>query len=184
MKLIIGLGNPGNEYATSRHNAGFMVVETLADGATWASMPKLRADIAKIKTSFFLGQTILLAKPTTFMNLSGEALRAISSYYKIAPEDILVIHDEMDLSPGSLAFLAKGGPAGHNGIISIHEQMGRTDIARLRLGVGRPAPPIAHRDPPRSPSGKRLGDEWPGKDHDHVESKELDLDIFLKIRQR
>ena len=146
MKLIVGLGNPGKEYAASRHNAGFLVVEALADGATWTSMPKLHAEIAKIKTSFFLGQTILLAKPTTFMNLSGESVRAVASYYKVKPEDILIIQDEMDLAQATFAFLAKGGPAGHNGIMSIHEHMGRTDIARLRVGVGRPTPPIAKED--------------------------------------
>jgi PTH1 family peptidyl-tRNA hydrolase len=145
MKLIVGLGNPGKEYGRTKHNAGFLAVDALADaaGAVWSDDAKRKTVLAKTTID---GQTVLLAKPQTFMNLSGEAVQAVSSYYKVAPKDILVVQDELDLAPGSMAFLAKGGDAGHNGIASIQEKMGMTDIARLRIGIGRPAPPQAKED--------------------------------------
>ncbi len=137
MKLIVGLGNPGIEYEKTRHNAGFLSVDALVtdEGAAWSEDAKHHAWVAKCQIA---GTTILLAKPTTFMNLSGEAATALASYYKVGPEDILIVQDEMDLPPGAMAFLAKGGAAGHNGITSIQELFGRSDIDRLRIGIGRP----------------------------------------------
>lgn len=137
MKLVVGLGNPGTEYARTRHNAGFLALDALADGigARWTNDNKRSSLTAKTRIA---GEDVLLAKPQTFMNASGEAVRLLSSYYKVPPEDILIVQDELDLEPGDMAFLRKGGTAGHNGISSVHEALGRTDVARLRLGVGRP----------------------------------------------
>jgi len=143
MKLVVGLGNPGKEYENSRHNAGFVAVDALAKDITWTKDAAHKAETVKLTMD---GQSVLLARPQTFMNLSGEAVQGLISYYKIEPKDILIVQDDMDLAPGSLGFLAKGGPAGHNGIISIQERMGSDDIARLRIGTGRPTPPIAKED--------------------------------------
>lgn len=143
MKLLIGLGNPGKEYVNTRHNAGFLAVDELVKDAAWTKDALHKAEVAKLTVD---GQSVIVAKPQTFMNLSGETVRGLASYYKVAMEDILIVQDEMDLEPGMLAFIAKGGAAGHNGIISIQEAMGTDSIARLRIGVGRPTPPIAKED--------------------------------------
>lgn len=138
MKLIVGLGNPGKDYAHTRHNAGWMAIDALAaaHGANWTKDTTRHAEIAK----FLLGQeTVILAKPTTFMNRSGETVKALLSYYKeIRPEDLLIVHDELDLAPGSFKFTPKAGAGGHNGIRSIFDTCATTDIPRLRLGIGRP----------------------------------------------
>jgi PTH1 family peptidyl-tRNA hydrolase len=137
MKLILGLGNPGTEYEGTRHNAGRMAVETLADdiGATWKKDRKRSADVAKAS---FDGTEAILARTAVYMNESGTALQALSSFYKVKPDDILVVQDEMDMPPGRMAFLRKGGAAGHNGINDIQRATGRDDICRLRIGIGRP----------------------------------------------
>ncbi|OGL73814.1 aminoacyl-tRNA hydrolase [Candidatus Uhrbacteria bacterium RIFCSPHIGHO2_12_FULL_60_25] len=133
MKLIIGLGNPGTEYDRTRHNVGFMAVDAFAEHAeaAWKADAKRKASVAKA------GKTIL-AKPTTYMNNSGDAAAALISFYKVAPEDVLVVHDEMDLAPGRFKFTGEGGPAGHNGVEDIQTKLGTDKIARLRIGIGRP----------------------------------------------
>lgn len=142
MKLIIGLGNPGSDYAGTRHNAGFEVVDAIAtaNDAAWSEDAKRHALVARMTVD---ETPIILAKPTSFMNESGTAVQALASYYKVAPEEILVIQDEMDILPGKMAFIASGGAAGHNGITDIQEKMGRTDINRLRIGIGRPTGQVA-----------------------------------------
>jgi PTH1 family peptidyl-tRNA hydrolase len=137
MKLIIGLGNPGAEYDNTRHNVGFAAVDAFAaeEDGVWKKDAKRKAETCTLKMG---EETVILAKPTTFMNLSGEAASALASFYKVSPADILVIHDEMDLDPGVLRFKADGGAAGHNGIISIQEQTGTDKFARLRIGIGHP----------------------------------------------
>lgn len=130
MKLIVGLGNPGKEYAGTRHNIGFMALDLLSND--FKLDPKLKSELADIRIA---GEKVLLAKPTTFMNLSGDAVQAIKSFYKIENADILVVQDEMDLPLGTLKFYV-GGPAGHNGVISVQERLGG-EVARLRLGIGR-----------------------------------------------
>ncbi|MFZ2804057.1 MAG: aminoacyl-tRNA hydrolase, partial [Patescibacteria group bacterium] len=144
MKLIVGLGNPGKEYEDTRHNAGFLAIDLLAGSLPWTNDKAHKALITKAKTPH--GETVMLAKPQTFMNLSGDAVQGLVSYYKVAPAELLIVQDELDLEPGMLAFLGKGGDAGHNGIASIQERMARSDIARLRIGVGRPVPPIKTED--------------------------------------
>ncbi len=133
MKLIIGLGNPGTAYDRTRHNVGFMAVDAFAKDAeaTWKADAKRKANVARAGTT-------ALAKPTTFMNNSGDAAAALVSFYKVAPEDVLVVHDEMDLPPGRFKFTGEGGPAGHNGVEDIQAKLGTDKIARLRIGIGRP----------------------------------------------
>jgi len=137
MKLILGLGNPGKQYQDTRHNAGFLVLDHLANqlACSWKNDKKLFAKTAKCK---YQNNDILLVMPQTFMNLSGKALAAAMSYYKIKSSDILVIHDDLDLPLGGFAILEGGGTAGHNGIASLYEHIGRKRITRLRIGIGRP----------------------------------------------
>jgi PTH1 family peptidyl-tRNA hydrolase len=137
MKLIVGLGNPGKEYEKTRHNTGFLAVDQLAKelDAKWNHEAKRKSLVAKCKID---GTVVLLAKPQTFMNASGEAVQALVSFYKIRPDDVLVIHDDMDLEPGRLKFTGHGSSAGHKGVTSIMDILGWKEAARLRLGIGHP----------------------------------------------
>lgn len=139
MKLIVGLGNPGNKYALTRHNIGFMAVDALANrlGAD-RFRSEHRAEV--VKTSL-ASTPLLLVKPQTYMNLSGESVRPIMDFYKIAPQDILVLHDEVDLPFSSMKLQKARGHGGHNGVRNIHQILGTNDYARLRLGVGKPLDP-------------------------------------------
>ena len=133
MKLIVGLGNPGDEYRETRHNAGFMVVDTIAKrhGLDW----RTRGSMAFAKR--FGANEFLLAKPQTFMNLSGFAVADFAAYYNVDLGDVLVVVDEVDLPLGRLRARARGSAGTHNGMKSIVEQLGTTDFARLRVGTGR-----------------------------------------------
>ncbi|MDR2685408.1 MAG: aminoacyl-tRNA hydrolase [Rickettsiales bacterium] len=128
MKLIIGLGNPGAKYDGTRHNIGFAAVDLLVSDADWKSFKT--ALVAKREDFIF-------AKPQTFMNLSGRAALEIGTFYKILPQDIIVIHDDIDLQPGDIRTKIGGGSAGHNGIKSIDEAIGK-NYTRIRIGVGHP----------------------------------------------
>lgn len=141
MKLIVGLGNPGKQYAQTRHNFGFMVVDSLCAAAKskWTKNQKLAGEICKV------GQTLYL-KPTTFMNLSGEAVRATMHYYKIALADVLVIFDDKDLPLGTIRYRTAGSSGGHNGIKSIIAQLSSQDFARLKLGIAPTTPEQAIHD--------------------------------------
>ena len=140
MKLIVGLGNIGDKYCMTRHNAGFMVLDrwTLTEGLSFKNEGKLKAYLSKIR---YNGEDILFAKPTTFMNLSGEAVRAIMDYYKIDLKDILIIYDDISLDLGRIRYRANGSDGGHNGIKSIIKHTGSKDFARLKIGIG-PQPNI------------------------------------------
>ncbi len=137
MKLIVGLGNPGKEYEKARHNAGFLAVDALAKELDlgWSHDAKRNADIAKGSIG---GTRVIFAKPTTFMNLSGDAVQALVSYIKVKPDDILIVHDDMDFEPGKMAFKFGGGHSGHKGLASAIERLGTADVARLRIGIGHP----------------------------------------------
>lgn len=135
MKLIVGLGNPGKEYENSRHNAGFMVVEEthkLFGASDWKQDKKFKAHIAECTVK---GEKIILAKPVTFMNLSGESVAPIATFYKIEPKDILVIFDELDVPFGQIRLRKSGGPGTHNGMKSIVEKLGSKEFPRLRFGI-------------------------------------------------
>ncbi len=134
--LIVGLGNPGPEYATTRHNAGFWFADLLAQehGGTFTAARKLHGDSAEIKIA---GHRIRLLKPMTYMNLSGQSVSATINYYKIPAEHVLVAYDDLDLPPGRVQLRFDGGSAGHNGIANVIEHIGPT-FWRLRFGVGHP----------------------------------------------
>lgn len=139
MWLIAGLGNPGSQYALTRHNIGFMALDVYSQSIgspTWSQEHK--AETLKIKIE---GQSVLLAKPMTFMNLSGESIVALMNFYKIDPEKVLILHDEIDIGFGWLRFHKNRSAGGHNGIRSISELLGHNNYTRLRLGVGRPTIP-------------------------------------------
>lgn len=140
MKLIAGLGNIGEKYLFTRHNAGFMVLDKIAydRGLDFKEEKKLKSLITKCCLN---DKDVMLIKPTTFMNLSGEALIAVMNYYKIDIKDILVIYDDLSLDLGKLRFRANGSDGGHNGIKSIIKHLGTKDFARLKFGIG-PQPPI------------------------------------------
>src|SRR6185312_5624225 len=131
IRLVAGLGNPGPEYAATRHNIGFMVVDQLAAqfGSAWEKSTKWDALLAKCGT-------VLLAKPLSFMNRSGYPVFAIAQFYKIEPQEILVVLDDFALPLGRLRLRALGGPGGHNGLESIIAQFGTEEIPRLRIGIG------------------------------------------------
>jgi PTH1 family peptidyl-tRNA hydrolase len=134
MKLIAGLGNPGNEYEKTRHNSGYMALAKLAEnvGAS-VTVNKFNALTA---TAMIGGEKVLLMEPLTFMNLSGNAVRAAADYYKIDPQDILILHDDMDLPVGSVRIRPKGSSGGQKGMKHIISCMGTDEIARIRIGVG------------------------------------------------
>lgn len=137
IKMITGLGNPGDRYSQTRHNMGFMVIDQLARQHSFL-LSKSRFDAVYAKSKIF-GQDIFLVKPQSFMNRSGFPLQKLAAYYKISIENILVIHDDLDLTFGKLKIVFNRGHGGHNGVRSIIELFGSRQFARLRLGVGRPA---------------------------------------------
>jgi peptidyl-tRNA hydrolase, PTH1 family len=133
--LVVGLGNPGREYATTRHNIGFMVVDELArrHGGSWRS--KFSGEVADIRLH---GARVALLKPQTYMNESGRSVAAAAKFYKVDPEDLLAVHDEVDLDAGRMQARLGGGLAGHNGLRSMASALRSPDFLRLRIGVGRP----------------------------------------------
>jgi PTH1 family peptidyl-tRNA hydrolase len=137
MKLIVGLGNPGREHHDSRHNLGFRVVEEIARRhvLTWDAAPSQVPDALVAKK--FGVAPVMLAKPLTYMNRSGEAVAALRRYFDVPGDELLVIYDDIDLAFGRLRALARGGAGTHNGMRSVVERLGTKEFARLRLGVGR-----------------------------------------------
>ena len=133
IRLVAGLGNPGRGYARTRHNAGFWFADALAArlGATFAHEARFAADVAK-------AGDVRICKPMTFMNASGRSVAAIARFFGVAPDALLVVHDELDLSAGDAKIKLGGGHAGHNGLRDVHAQLGTPDYWRLRLGIGHP----------------------------------------------
>lgn len=136
MKLIIGLGNPGREYQDTRHNIGFMVIDKLEKELASGVPPAWQKDEKRNVLSVRFGE-ILLVKPLTFMNSSGYAVKAVADFYKIAPADVWVIHDDMDLPLGKIKIRAKGASAGHRGVESIISSLKTDGFVRFRLGIGK-----------------------------------------------
>lgn len=138
MKLIVGLGNPGKEYEGTRHNMGFMAVDRFMDlaGAAY-DRTGFKGEYGIVKNPLFI-DTLLVLKPQTFMNLSGESVQAICSFYKLSPEDVLVIYDEMALKEGQIRLRESGSNAGHKGMGSIISLLGTSNIKRIRIGIGEP----------------------------------------------
>ncbi len=132
-RLIVGLGNPGPEYEATRHNVGFWFVDQLADHLRVSLAPQVK----------FFGRAgragdLWLLQPTTYMNRSGQAVAALANFYKIAADEVLVIHDDLDLAPGAIRVKQGGGNGGHNGLKDIQARLGTPDFWRLRLGIGHP----------------------------------------------
>lgn len=141
IKLLVGLGNPGEKYTATRHNAGFWWIDQLAAStkSRLSLETKLHAIAGKLNRADLIpGEDTWLLKPTTFMNDSGKAVAALARYYKILPEQILIIHDELDLPPGAAKLKKGGGHGGHNGLKDIISALGTADFWRLRLGIGHP----------------------------------------------
>ncbi|MGZ5007988.1 MAG: aminoacyl-tRNA hydrolase [Methylobacter sp.] len=138
IKLIVGLGNPGLQYEKTRHNAGFLFLDRLVSdsGCNWVKESKFDGLLSKIDVA---GDKVLLLKPNTFMNRSGQAVGKVVRYYKLVPDEILVIHDELDFDVGVIKLKKGGGHAGHNGLRDIISHLGAKEFYRLRIGIGRPS---------------------------------------------
>jgi peptidyl-tRNA hydrolase, PTH1 family len=164
--LVAGLGNPGREYVATRHNVGFLVADELARrlGGSWRA--KFSGDLAEVRLD---GLRLALLKPQTFMNESGRSVGAAVRFFKVAPADVLVVHDEVDLEPGRLQARLGGGLAGHNGLRSVAQHLGTPDFARLRIGVGRP-----ERDDPRPVADFVLSEFPPELNVDSLVAKAAD----------
>jgi len=137
IKLIVGLGNPGSEYAKTRHNAGFWWIDELCanERVSLKAEKKFHGDAARLSMS---GHDLWLLKPMTYMNASGRAVQALATFYKIVSQEILVVHDELDLPPGTVKMKHGGGHGGHNGLKDIVAHLGTPDFWRLRIGIGHP----------------------------------------------
>ena len=133
--LVAGLGNPGREYAETRHNVGFMVCDELARRHGGAFRSKFSGELAEVRVG---GNRVALLKPHTYMNESGRSIGPAARFFKVEPESLLVVHDDVDLEPGRLQARLGGGLAGHNGLRSIAQTLGSREFLRLRIGVGRP----------------------------------------------
>ncbi len=134
--LLVGLGNPGGEYAGHRHNAGFMAVDAIAASLGFSSFKnKFQGDMTE---GVIEGSKAVLIKPMTYMNNSGQSVKATAGFYKIPPANVIVFHDELDLQPGKLRVKQGGGNAGHNGLKSIQAHLGTADFWRVRIGIGHP----------------------------------------------
>ncbi|SRR5579875_2567403 len=156
MKLIVGLGNPGREYSKTRHNIGFLSVDTLAEH--WGLCFGRQRGRAEIAEGEVCGQRVILAKPQTFMNNSGDSVRALLKLSNLTPTDLLVITDDLDLPFGRLRLRDSGSSGGQRGIQSIINQLGTSQFARLRVGIGRPPPgidPVDYVLSPFTPSERR-----------------------------
>jgi peptidyl-tRNA hydrolase, PTH1 family len=136
-QLVVGLGNPGPRYETTRHNVGFLVTDLLADrmASGFKLHKKSGTDVA---TGRLAGRPVVLGKPRSYMNESGRQVAALAKFYSTAPEDIIVIHDELDLDFGKIRLKLGGGEAGHNGVRSVSAALGTKDYQRVRIGIGRP----------------------------------------------
>ena len=180
--LVVGLGNPGREYARNRHNVGWMVVDELArrHGGGWRS--KFSGQLAEIRLD---GHKVALLKPETYMNESGRSVAAAARFFKVDPDAILVVHDESDLDLGRLQARRGGGLAGHNGLRSVAGQLGTSDFLRLRVGVGRP-----ERGDPRPLADYVLSDFEPIDDPDAIVGRAadaietLDAEGLERVQQR
>ena len=155
MKLIVGLGNPGREYAQTRHNVGFEAINVLAERLAWTPAGEFdRLARQRFQSLTFEGaidtatgaEKVMLMKPITFMNLSGRAVKEAMGFYKLTPADVLVIVDELALPAGKLRLRGDGSPGGHNGLKDIQRALGTPEYARLRIGIDPAPPPVAGKD--------------------------------------
>lgn len=137
VKLIVGLGNPGSKYHETKHNVGFMAIDLWAKALN-VTFSEEKVFNAEVGSTFVNGEKVYLVKPTTFMNLSGIAVRALLAYYNIPIEDFIVIYDDLDMEVGKIRYRQKGSAGGHNGIKSIIAELGTQEFDRIKIGIGRP----------------------------------------------
>lgn len=165
--IVVGLGNPGPKYAANRHNVGFMVADVLAQrvGGRFAVSRKVRAEVCETRLGV-VGSRVILVKPLTFMNLSGESVGPLAQYFGIAPESVIAVHDELDIPYGQLRVKRGGGEGGHNGLRSLTKVLGSKDYARVRFGIGRPP-------------GRQDAAGYVLKDFAKAERADLDLNLEL-----
>ncbi|MFD0786360.1 aminoacyl-tRNA hydrolase [Micromonospora azadirachtae] len=161
--LVVGLGNPGREYAGNRHNVGFMVADLLAQrvGAKFGRHRRAMAEVTEGRLGFG-GPRLVLVKPLTYMNLSGGPVAALSQFYKVVPGQVVAVHDELDIGYGQLRVKVGGGEGGHNGLRSMTKSLGTKDYVRVRFGIGRPP-------------GRQDPADFVLSDFSAVERKELDF---------
>ncbi|GAB3946324.1 aminoacyl-tRNA hydrolase [Micromonospora vulcania] len=161
--LVVGLGNPGREYAGNRHNVGFMVADLLAGrvGARFGRHKRAVAEVAEGRLGFG-GPKLVLAKPLTYMNLSGAPVAALAQFYKVPPGQVIAVHDELDIGYGQLRVKCGGGEGGHNGLRSMTKSLGTKEYVRVRFGIGRPP-------------GRQDPADYVLSDFGAVERKELDF---------
>jgi PTH1 family peptidyl-tRNA hydrolase len=138
MKAVIGLGNPGNEYEATRHNAGFLFLDTLKESWDSPDFVPEKKFASLVSAGMKDGEKTLLVKPVTFMNRSGEAIAALVNFFKLEPADVTVVHDDLDLPFGTWKIATGSGSAGHNGVSDIIEKLGTKEFRRIRIGIGRP----------------------------------------------
>lgn len=167
MKLLVGLGNPGEKYAKNRHNVGFMFLDILAGEATWREEKKFHGMVAEVEIE---GEKCILLKPNTFMNDSGQAVAAVVNFYKLTKDNIFVVHDDLDIVFGAWKIQKDKGPKIHNGILSIEEHLGSTDFWRVRVGVDG-----------RDPENRMEGHAYVLQDFSSEEIVELKGNVFDKI---
>ncbi|HZG91208.1 MAG TPA: aminoacyl-tRNA hydrolase [Pseudonocardia sp.] len=163
--LVVGLGNPGPDYAATRHNVGFRVVELLAARAGGGRFGKHRTN-ADVLEGRLAGRKVVLAKPRTYMNVSGGPVAGLLRYFSVAPQDLVVVHDELDLGFGVIRLKLGGGEGGHNGLRSISQSLGTKDYLRVRFGIGRPP-------------GRQDPADYVLRRFSGAEGKELDLAVDL-----
>jgi peptidyl-tRNA hydrolase, PTH1 family len=145
IKLIVGLGNPGQQYEKTRHNAGFLFLDSLVNEypCSWSNKPGFQGLMSECNIA---RESVQLLKPQTFMNRSGQSVGKVARYYKVSPENILIVHDELDFGTGTVKLKKDGGHAGHNGLRDIIAHLGTKDFYRLRIGIGRPPAGMAVAD--------------------------------------
>ena len=146
LHLIVGLGNPGRNYSRTRHNVGFMLADLLAErwkAGDWAVRKKFKSRVARVERD---GRQVILAQPQTFMNLSGEAVGALVTFYRVPPARLLVAVDDADLPVGEIRLRARGSSGGHHGLENIEQHLGTRDYPRLRIGIGRTGPADGRRE--------------------------------------
>jgi PTH1 family peptidyl-tRNA hydrolase len=174
--IIVGLGNPGEQYCSTRHNVGFFIVDELA--RRWNSTVSLDKWNAQYISLSIEKEKVHLVKPLTFMNLSGRAVVNFFRFYKVIPEHLLVIHDDIDMAPGRVKLVKGGGAGGHNGIKSIIETLGIKDFYRLKIGIGRPGNGIIH---PEFPVDKYVLGNFTKEELEHLQSRYDHLEEGIRL---
>ncbi|MGB3223803.1 MAG: aminoacyl-tRNA hydrolase [Desulforhopalus sp.] len=164
--IIAGLGNPGEKYCSTRHNVGFFVVDELAK--RWKTTVSLNKWNAQYVSLLIEEEKVHLVKPLTFMNLSGRAIVNFFRFYKVIPENLLVVHDDIDMAPGRVKLVKGGGAGGHNGIKSIIETLGIKEFYRLKIGIGRPGNGTVH---PGFPVDKYVLGNFTKEELEHLQSR-------------